>query len=69
MQYNAIVKNIKDSILNGVHENIIKNINNIGNPIYKSVNSTNLPNVLFKLFIVIYINYHPYFYIFVYTYF
>ncbi len=47
-------KNINDSIFLSVNENIIKNRTNIGKPMYKSVNSINLPNVFFIELIVIY---------------
>lgn len=52
-----------------VKQNKIKNKNNIGNPIYKSVISVNFPNVLFKLLTVIYTILHLYFCIFYDTYF
>ncbi len=51
-----IDKNIKDSIFLSVNENRIKNRINMGKPMYKSVNSTNLPNVFFIELIVIYIS-------------
>lgn len=48
-----IVKNINDSSFKLENANSIKNIINIGKPIYKSATSIYFPNVFFKLFIVI----------------
>ena len=48
-----IVRNINDTNFKLVNAKSIKNIINIGKPIYKSFISIYFPNVFFRLFIVI----------------